>query len=184
MAFVQLVGTEMPANQHKRSRREMPGVGPRTAQYGLVWPNEWPNGEIHARHCERARSALTVVLAAADTGFGGSSTHHEGTGTDAVTARALSGQLAASSTRWLPAANDLTHPHNHRPARVTSASGKAQALARSPPLARSSTRVASGTSSFVPTTAPVVEAVVSTCAPAPRSCSSPAPRRPWRASDA
>ena len=97
MAFVGLLGTEMPANQNNRARREMPGVGPRTAQYGLVWPNEWPNGEIHARDYERARSARDGRDRSCRHGVGGSSNHHEGTGTNAVTARALSGQLAASS---------------------------------------------------------------------------------------
>ena len=144
MAFVGLLGIEMPANQNKRSRRVMPAVGPRTAQYGLDWPNEWPNGEIHARDYERARSARDGRDRSCRHGVDGSSNHHERTRTDA--AGALSGQLAASFTRWLPAANDLTNPHVYRRVWVTAPAGKAQALARSPPLARSSTRVASGTS--------------------------------------
>src|SRR3954451_8492815 len=97
MAFVWLLGSEMPANQNKRSRREMPGVGPRTAQYGLGWPKEWPNGEIDARDYERARSGRGGRGRSCRHGVGGSSNHHEGTSTDAVTARALSCQLAASS---------------------------------------------------------------------------------------
>ena len=150
MAFVALLGTEMPANRYISSRRAMPGVGPRTAHYGLVWPNEWPNGEIHARHYERARRARDGRDRSCQHGVGGSSSHHDGTGTDAVTARALSGQLSASSPAGSRRADDLMNPHNHRRARVTSASGKAQALGRSPPIARSCNRVASGTSSFVP----------------------------------
>jgi hypothetical protein len=91
-------------------------------QIGNIWPNEWPNGEIHARDDERAR---------------GSSKQHERTG---VTAGALSGQLAASLPAGLAAANDLTIAIYHRPARGRRApAGEAWVLAGSPSLTRSST---------------------------------------------
>jgi hypothetical protein len=151
MAFVAASSPKVPANRQYPVASRASGDGPDTAQYGLVWPNEWPNGEIHARDDERAR---------------GSSKQHERTG---VTAGALSGQLAASLPAGLAAANDLTIAIYHRPARGRRApAGEAWVLAGSPSLTRSSTRVASGTSNLVPTTAPVVEAAVSTCTPAPR----------------
>jgi hypothetical protein len=166
MAFVAASSPKVPANRQYPVASRASGDGPDTAQYGLVWPNEWPNGEIHARDDERARGARDGRDRSYRHGVGGSSKQHERTG---VTAGALSGQLAASSPAGLAAANDLTIPIYHRPARGRRApAGEAWALAGSPSLTRSSTRVASGTSNLVPTTAPVVEAAVSTCTPAPR----------------
>src|ERR671918_1362144 len=124
MAFVAASSPKVPANRQYPVASRASGDGPDTAQYGLVWPNEWPNGEIHARDDERARGARDGRDRSYRHGVGGSSMQHEGTG---VIAGALSGQLAGS-----------------------------------PSLARSFTRVASGTSNVVPATAAVVEAAVST----------------------
>jgi hypothetical protein len=166
MAFVAASSPKVPANRQYPVASRASGDGPDTAQYGLVWPNEWPNGEIHARDDERARGTRDGRDRSYRHGVGGSSKQHERTG---VTAGALSGQLAASSPAGLATANDLTIPIYHRPARGRRAPvGGAWALPGSPSLARSSTRVASGTSNVVPATAAVVEAAVSTCTPAPR----------------
>ena len=60
MAFVGLSAAEMPANRAKQSHRETPGVGPGTAQYGRVWPNEWPNGDL-LRDIERRCVAPVTI---------------------------------------------------------------------------------------------------------------------------
>jgi hypothetical protein len=136
-------------------------MGPIRPNTAWFWPNEWPNGEIHARDDERARGARNGRDRSYRHGVGGSSKQYERTG---VTAGALSGQLAASLPAGLAAANDLTIAIYHRPARGRRApAGEAWVLAGSPSPTRSSTRMASGTSNLVPTTAPVVEAAVSTC---------------------
>jgi hypothetical protein len=52
-------GVSVPNGSFRRSlrcgrRRTRAGAARSdTAQYGLVWPNEWPNGVIHARDDER-----------------------------------------------------------------------------------------------------------------------------------
>ena len=94
MAFVAASSPKVPANRQYPVASRASGDGPDTAQYGLVWPNEWPNGEIHARDDERARGARDGRDRRYRHGVGGSSKQHERTG---VTAGALSGQLAASS---------------------------------------------------------------------------------------
>src|SRR5215210_1777835 len=97
MAFAAASSQKVPANTQHPVASRVHGDGPDTAQYGLVWPNEWPNGEIHARDYERACSAPDGRDRSCRHGVAGSSNHHEGTGTDAVTAGALSDRLAASS---------------------------------------------------------------------------------------
>jgi len=160
MAYVAASSPKVPANRQYPVASRASGDGPDTAQYGLVWPNEWPNGEIHARDDERARGARDGRDRSYRHGVGGSWKRHERTG---VTAGALSGQLAASSPAGLAAANDLTIPIYLRPARGRRApAGGAWALAGSPSFARSFTRVASGTSNVVAATAAVVEAAVLT----------------------
>jgi hypothetical protein len=67
-------------------------MGPIRPNTAWFWPNEWPNGEIHARDDERARGARNGRDRSYQHGVGGSSKQHERTG---VTAGALSGQLAA-----------------------------------------------------------------------------------------
>src|SRR5919106_1096421 len=57
MAFVATSSPKVPANRQYPVASRASGDGPDTAQYSLVWPNEWPNGEIHARDDERARGA-------------------------------------------------------------------------------------------------------------------------------
>src|ERR687897_288736 len=57
MAFVAASSPKVPANRQYPVASRASGDGPDTAQYGLVWPNEWPNGETHARDDERARGA-------------------------------------------------------------------------------------------------------------------------------
>jgi hypothetical protein len=47
MAFAGVPGTEIPANPPNQPCRSVPGIGSGTAQYGGVWPNEWPNGRLH-----------------------------------------------------------------------------------------------------------------------------------------
>jgi hypothetical protein len=156
MAFAAASSPKVPANRQHPVASRASGHGPDLAQYGVVWPN----GEVHARDDERARGAQDGRDRSYRHGVGGSSKQHERTG---VTAGALSGQLAASSPAGLAAANDLTIPIYHRPARGRRAPvGGAWALAGSPSLARSFTRVASGTSNVVPATAAIVEAAVST----------------------
>src|SRR5918995_2023521 len=93
MAFVAASSPKVPANRQYPVTSRASGDGPDTAQYGLVWPNEWPNGEIHARNDERARGARDGRDRSYRHGVGGSSMQHEGTG---VIAGALSGQLAGS----------------------------------------------------------------------------------------
>jgi hypothetical protein len=119
MAFVAASSPKIPANRQYPVASRASGDGPDTAQYGLVWPNEWPNGEIHARDDERARGARDGRDRSYRHGVGGSSKQHERTG---VTAGALPGQLAASSPAGLAAANDLTIPIPPTCARATSAS--------------------------------------------------------------
>src|SRR5215218_4524839 len=51
------VGPETTGNRKYPVASRASGDGPDTAQYGPVWPNEWPNGEIDARGDERARGA-------------------------------------------------------------------------------------------------------------------------------
>jgi hypothetical protein len=144
MAFVAASSPKVPANRQYPVASRASGDGPDTAQYGLVWPNEWPNGEIHARDDERARGARNGRDRSYRHGVGGSSKQHERTG---VTAGALSGQLAASLPAGLAAASDLTIAIYHRPARGRRApAGEAWVLAGIPSLTRSSTRVASGRS--------------------------------------
>jgi hypothetical protein len=36
----------MPANRPNSLRPQAPRTGPDTAQYGRVWPNQWPNGDL------------------------------------------------------------------------------------------------------------------------------------------
>jgi len=115
MAFVAASVPKVPANRQYPIASRASGDGPDTAQYGLVGPNEWPNGEIHVRDDERARGARDGHDRSYRHGVGGSSKQHEGTG---VTAGALSGQLAASSPAGLAAATDLTIPIYHRPAHL------------------------------------------------------------------
>ncbi len=43
---------KMPANTHYQIDTWARGGGPDTAQYGGVWPNAWPNGEIRPRDQE------------------------------------------------------------------------------------------------------------------------------------
>src|SRR5918996_1617476 len=94
MAFVAASSPKVPANRQYPVASRASGDGPDTAQYGLVWPNEWPNGEIHARDDERARGARDGRDRSYRHGVGGLWKQHERTG---GTAGALSGQLAASS---------------------------------------------------------------------------------------
>jgi len=68
MAFVGLPCDELPANQPKSARPYVPGVGPGTAQYGGVWPNEWPNGQ---RHGDIERSCVAPVTIETATGASG-----------------------------------------------------------------------------------------------------------------
>ena len=98
-------------------------IRPNTAWFG---PNEWPNGETHARDDERARGARDGRDRSYRHGVGGSWKQHERTG---VTAGALSGQLAASSPAGLAAGIGLTVPIYQRPARGRRApAGEAWAL--------------------------------------------------------
>jgi hypothetical protein len=86
-----------------QSRREMPGVGPGTARYGRVWPNEWPNGEIRARAQDGAPRARVGRDRSRPHRDGDSPNRHYMTGT---TGGALSEELDASCPRWIPAAHD------------------------------------------------------------------------------
>src|ERR687891_1014738 len=126
MALVAASSPKVPANRQYPVASRASGDGPDTAQYGLVWSNEWPNGDIHARDDERACGARDGRDRSYRHGVGGSWKQHERTG---VTAGALSGQLAASSPAGLAAANDLTIPIYQRPARGRRApAGEAWAL--------------------------------------------------------
>src|SRR5215218_5231021 len=69
MAFVRHSGNEMPANQLEPSRPQVPGVGFDTAQYGRVWPNEWPNGDL--LHDIERRCVAPVTIEAATGAPGG-----------------------------------------------------------------------------------------------------------------
>jgi hypothetical protein len=60
MAFVGLPGAEMPANRINSLRPQVLRVGPGTTQYGRVWPNEWPNGQL--RHDMERRCVVPVTI--------------------------------------------------------------------------------------------------------------------------
>jgi hypothetical protein len=68
MAFVGLPCDELPANQPKSARPYVPGVGPGTAQYGGVWPNEWPNGQRHGDIERRCVAPVTIEMATGASG--------------------------------------------------------------------------------------------------------------------
>jgi hypothetical protein len=115
MAFVGLPGTEMPANPPKQSRRYVRGVGPGTAQYRRVWPNEWPNGEIRAgvhevtRHAHDGRDEDRLRPGS------GSPNRHDRTGTAATmggaSPRELDASLLAGSQRRMIAGSPSTTDH-------------------------------------------------------------------------
>jgi hypothetical protein len=173
MAFVAASSPKVPANRQypvRRGRVVMGPIRPNTAWFG---PTNGPTTRSTRETTSVHAAPGTVVIAATDTGVSGSSKQHERT---VVTAGALSGQLAASSPAGLAAANDLTIPIYHRPARGRRAPAGG-ALPGSPSLARSFTRVASGTSNVVPATAAVVEAAVST-EPTPARSALPIVRGP------
>jgi hypothetical protein len=144
--------------------------GADTAQYDGVWPNEWPNGEFRARDHEGARSARDGRDRRRPHRDGRSPNRREGTGMAAATGGALSGQLDAS----LPAGSQrrMIAGFSRQPTTRATSGSRSGALSPIPPpgraLALSSNRVASETSSFAPSTAPVVEGAVSTRAPARR----------------
>jgi hypothetical protein len=81
-----------------------------TGQYGRVWPNEWPNGEVRTRDMEaadRARDGRDLEHVHRSRG---APNRHPTTGTAAVTGGALSGEFDTSFSRWLPAAHDRRIP--------------------------------------------------------------------------
>ena len=86
----------MPANQAKWSRPLALHVGPDTAQYGAVWPNEWPNGEFQARDKEAADRARDGRDREHLHRGGGAPNRHQTTGTATVRGSALSGEFDTS----------------------------------------------------------------------------------------
>jgi hypothetical protein len=173
MAFVALPGAEIPANPPKQSRRYVAGVGPGTAQYGGVWPNEWPNGQLHhdierrcvapgrsspqpvrlrgrALRCRRARRTRSTATA------------------DGVSLRVPDVSLPGAWSQVPLGTRSRGRPASGGEARACR-SWRPRALP--PPkraLALSSNRAASETSSVAPASETVVEAAVSTRAPGRR----------------
>src|SRR5215207_1096463 len=105
MAFVWTPGVKIPANRAKPAKIVASVNGPDTAQYGRVWPNEWPNGEI----CSRDQVMTSRPRDGRDRGRlhrrGASLNRHYRMSTAAATSDVLSPEVDAS-LRWLPAADD------------------------------------------------------------------------------
>jgi hypothetical protein len=71
-------------------------VVPDTAQYGGVWPNEWPNGEVHTRDKEAADHDRDSRDREDLHRGGGAPRRHQTTETATVTGGALSGVFGVS----------------------------------------------------------------------------------------
>jgi hypothetical protein len=71
-------------------------VGPDTAQYGWVWPNEWPNVEVHTRDKEAADRARDSRDREHVRRGGGAPNRHQTTRAATVTRGALSGEFDRS----------------------------------------------------------------------------------------
>jgi hypothetical protein len=130
MAFVGLLGVEMPANPNKQSRSYVPGVGPGSAQYGWVWPNEWPNGEFQTRDKEAADRARDGRDREHVHRGGGAPDRHQTSGTATVRGGALSGGFDTSfpaGSRRRMIAGSLRRP-------TTWATSGSRRAATSPPV--------------------------------------------------
>jgi hypothetical protein len=96
MAVAASSGAEMPANQTNWPGPPTLRVGPDTAQYGWVWPNEWPNGEVHTRGKEAADRARDGRDREHVRRGGGAPNRYQTTGTATGTGGALSGEFDTS----------------------------------------------------------------------------------------
>ena len=162
MAFAGRPGHEIPANQPETSRPQVPGVGPDTAQYGRVWPNDWPNGQLHHDIERRCIAPVTIDReTGAPAGCASRSRRARRTCSTAAEDSGLMRVLDASPARRMVAGSPR-HPirwttsRRRRGACVpVLATARVDGPGRA--LALSSNRAASETSSVAPATACVVE---------------------------
>src|SRR3954468_8438330 len=98
MAFVGPPSDEIPANPPTSFGRQVPGVGPETAQYGWAWPNEWPNGRVRAGYQRTARRLAAAMP------------YRRQTSCAAARGRALFRRMNPSCVRRLLAADDRRIP--------------------------------------------------------------------------
>jgi hypothetical protein len=63
MAFVASPRTKILAKRRETASPPASGVGPDTAEYGRVWPNEWPNGQLHHGIQRRCVAPVTIETA-------------------------------------------------------------------------------------------------------------------------
>jgi hypothetical protein len=126
----------MPANTQAPLGSRASDVAPHTAQYGWVWPNEWPNGEIRAPHDEGACSARDDRGRSRPHRGGRSSNRRDGTSTAAATDAGLLGQLDAS----LPAGSQrrMIAGSSRQPATRATNGSRRRALANPAPRTSSS----------------------------------------------
>jgi hypothetical protein len=173
MAFAGRPGNEMPANQRKSSRPSLPGVGLDTAQYGRVWPNEWPNGQLH--HDIERRCAVPVTIepvTGAPAGRASRCRRAQRTcstaAADGVSLRVLDASLRRRIIAGFPRQPTTWTTGRSRSGASSPVRATAGVAGPGRALALSSNRTASETSSVALATAPVVDAAVSICAPASR----------------
>jgi hypothetical protein len=74
----------MPANACKVAHPPVLRVGLDTAQFGGVWPNEWPNAEIHSREVEDTDRSRDARSREHVHGVGDASNRYQTTGTATV----------------------------------------------------------------------------------------------------
>src|SRR5215218_3771921 len=99
MALAALPRLEVPANQPISSRPYMPGVGPDPAQYGQVWPNEWPNGQLHHDIQGRCVAPMTTGTATGASGGRASACRRAQTTRSTAAADGLSVRVLDASLR-------------------------------------------------------------------------------------
>jgi hypothetical protein len=92
-------GPKVPGNRQYPVASRASGDGPDTAQSGLVWSNEWPNGETHARDDERARGARDGRDRSYRHGVGGSRGDRRVRSLQVIGARPASGRFTEAITR-------------------------------------------------------------------------------------
>jgi hypothetical protein len=101
MAFAVASSLKVPANAEDPQGWRTYRDGPDTAQYGLVWPNEWPNDKITRVTTRTHEAPGTIVIAAAD---GGSAAR-----------RIIASRRARMP--WPPARSQVSSLHRHPLAR-------------------------------------------------------------------
>jgi hypothetical protein len=160
MAFVASSPAKIPANRPKRARPSASRDGPDTAQYGRVWPNEWPNGRLH-HDIERLRGAPVTIEPGSGAPGGRASPCRRAQRTrstaaaDGVSLRVLRCLTALAHDRRSSSATDHGATSRSRKGASLPVLESARLANRVRALALSSSRAASSTSSVASATAPV-----------------------------